>query len=54
MSTELESILVAFGHVLPVNDVPDSLEVVRTHILVLEVVGVLPDINTKDGGEIYG
>lgn len=31
----------------PVDDLPDVLEIVRTNVLVLQVVGVLPDINTQ-------
>jgi len=33
----------------PVDDVPDGLDVVRTDILVLEVVSVLPDVDSDDG-----
>ena len=34
---------------LVVDDVPDSLEVVGLDVLVLEVEGVLPDVDTDDG-----
>lgn len=35
-------------HVLPVDDLPDLLEVVRSDILVLQVVRMLPDINAQE------
>src|SRR3954468_11626530 len=36
--------VVALGDLVPVDDVPPRLEVVGTLVLVLEVVGVLPDV----------
>lgn len=41
----------AVGDSLPVDDVPDGVEVVGTDVLVLEVVGVLPDINSQKGDQ---
>ena len=41
--------LVARSDYLPVNDRPYVLDVVGTAILVAEVVGMLPDIDTEDG-----
>src|SRR5436853_1926023 len=35
----------ALRHLVPVDDVPPRLEVVRALVLVLEVVGVLPDVD---------
>src|SRR4051794_34284145 len=35
---------VALGDLVPVDDVPPRLEVIRALVLVLEVVGVLPDV----------
>jgi hypothetical protein len=32
----------------PVDHVPDGLEVVRTAVLVVQIVGVFPDINAQD------
>lgn len=43
--------LETLAHVLPVDNVPDSLNIVRSHIFVLKVVGVLPYINTKKRDE---
>ncbi len=40
---------VKLGDFIPIHHVPDGLKVVRAAILVVEVVGVLPDINAKDG-----
>lgn len=34
-------------HILPVDNIPNGLDVVGANILVLEVVGMLPDINAK-------
>lgn len=39
-------------HVCPVDDVPDGLEVVRPHVLVLQVVCVLPHIDAQQRHEI--
>mmetsp|Transcript_13628 Transcript_13628/g.23932 ORF Transcript_13628/g.23932 Transcript_13628/m.23932 type:complete len:249 (+) Transcript_13628:107-853(+) len=48
----------ALGDVLPVDDLPDALQVVRANVLVLQVVSVLPDINAKQrhqaGGGLEG
>ena len=35
---------------IPVDDSPESTDVIRAAILVIEVIGVLPDIESKDGG----
>jgi hypothetical protein len=40
------------GNSLPVNDLPDSLQVFGTSILVLKVVCVFPDINTEKWDEV--
>lgn len=37
---------------LPVQHIPDGLEVLGLAVLVLQVVGVLPSINTQDWGEL--
>lgn len=34
---------------LPVDDLPNVLEVVNLDVLVVEVEGVLPDVNAEDG-----
>lgn len=41
-----------FGNSLPVNDLPDSLQIFGTSILVLKVVCVFPDINTEKWDEV--
>ena len=40
-------ILEPLCHILPVDDIPNGLYIVRTDILVLKIVGMLPDINAK-------
>lgn len=47
----LNCVLVAFRNVLPVGDLPDCLDVIGTDVLVLQVIGVLPNINTKQRNE---
>lgn len=47
MLRSLASILEPLCHVLPVDNIPDGLDVVRADILVLKVVGVFPYINTQ-------
>ena len=37
---------------LPVNNIPDSREVLSLAVLVLQVVRVLPSVNTEDGAEL--
>ena len=39
------------GDVLPVRDLPDRLHIVGTHVLVLQVVSMLPDVDAKEGNE---
>lgn len=43
--------LETLAHILPVDDIPDSLNIVRPHIFVLKIVGMLPYINTKKRDE---
>lgn len=43
--------LETLAHILPVDDIPDSLNIIRPHIFILKVVGMLPYINTKEGDE---
>src|SRR6185312_11965580 len=40
-------LLVASPDLLPVHDVPPGRQIVRSAVLVLEVVGVLPDVNPE-------
>ena len=49
--SSLLSCLVSLSNVLPVDHFPDGFDVLRPHVLVLQVVGVLPDINTKQRDE---
>jgi len=42
-----------FG-LLPVDDAPDVLKVAGSGVLVVDVVGVLPDIDTDDGDDVGG
>lgn len=50
LSADLGGLEVSLLRLLEVDDVPDSGEVVGLDVLVLEVEGVLPDINTDDRG----
>ena len=45
---EARTLLIATTHYLPVDDMPDLLEMLGTSILVVEVVGVLPNIYPED------
>ena len=44
-----ESGFVVLRSGLPGDNIPESLEVIRAAVLVVEVVGVLPDVDTNDG-----
>jgi hypothetical protein len=37
--------LIAFRDVFPIDDIPDFLDIISTNILVLQIVGVFPNIN---------
>ena len=37
----------AFVHILPVNNLPDVLQVLGSQVVVLLVVGMLPDVHTQ-------
>ena len=41
-------------NVVPVEDVPDSLDVIRLDVLVLQVESVLPHIQHQQWGEVHG
>lgn len=43
--------LETLADVLPVDNVPYGLDVVRSHVLVLKVVGMLPNVDTKKRDE---
>lgn len=49
----LDGVLVAFVHVLPIGNLPDGLDVVGTNILVLKIVGMLPNVNTEDRDQTW-
>src|ERR1051325_517645 len=40
--------VVVLRHFGPVNDVPDRLQIIRTPILVFQIVGVLPHVHAQD------
>lgn len=44
---------VSFGDILPVDYVPDSLQVVGSDILVLKVVSVLPHVDPQKWNKTY-
>lgn len=46
--------LETLAHILPVDDVPDGLHVVRPDVFVLQVVGVLPDVDAQEWDEAWG
>lgn len=50
LALALKRFLVIFLDSVPVNNVPDSFEVIGATVLVEEVIGVLPDVHTEDGG----
>ena len=37
------------GDFTPIDDVPDGFEVIRPFVLVFQIVGMFPDIDTQDG-----
>src|SRR6218665_2899734 len=37
----------SLGDILPVGNVPNCFDIIRTHILVLEIICMLPHINSK-------
>ena len=41
---------VTIGHSIPINDIEESLNVIGASILIVQIVGVLPNIQTEDGG----
>ena len=41
---------VALGYGVPIDDVPEGADVIRTAVLVLQVVGMLPNVESEDGG----
>src|SRR4030081_2764823 len=46
----LGGLLVTAVDLVPVHDVPEGVDVLGTSVLVLEVVGVLPDVEAEDRG----
>ena len=40
---------VPLGHFVPVNDVPESGDIIGATVLILEVISVFPDVQSKDG-----
>lgn len=46
--------LETLADVLPVDNVPYGLDVIRSHVLVLKVVGMLPNVDTKKRDETWG
>ena len=44
---------VAGGNIIPVDNRPDGLQVIRADILVLQVIGMLPDINSEQRNQSY-
>ena len=46
-------LLEALSNILPVHDVEDGIDVVWSDIFVLKVVGMLPDINAKQGDQTW-
>jgi hypothetical protein len=45
--------LEALIDVLPIGNLPNSLDVIRTDVLVLQIVSMLPDIDAKKRNETY-
>src|SRR5690606_27892966 len=42
------------GHEVPVHQVPEGLDVLRTHVAVVDVVGVFPDVAGQQRGVAAG
>ena len=43
---------VSLGNLFPVDDFPNLLHEVWSHVLVVNVVGMLPDVNSQKGDKI--
>lgn len=41
---------VGSGDLIPIDDVPEGVDVIRTSVLIIQVIGVFPDIESEDGG----
>lgn len=51
IASSLASIFITLIHILPVDDIEESLHVISAEVLVLKVVGVLPDIKAEQGNQ---
>ena len=51
MLIALAVLVEAVSNSLPVDNLPDGLEVVRADVLILQVVRMLPDINAQQGDQ---
>ena len=40
---------ISIGNFVPVDDIPERTDVVGASILVIQVIGMFPDIETKNG-----
>ena len=49
--TSLLGLLEARRDVTPVDDIPERFDVIGSHVLVLQIVSVLPHVNTKKRNE---
>jgi len=45
----LARLIETFGRVVPVHNIPPGLDIVRPLVLVLQIIGVFPDIDAQDG-----
>src|SRR5262245_7399182 len=43
----------ALGGISPIHDVPERRNVFRTSVLILEVIGVLPDVQAQNGAQPF-
>jgi len=54
MAGSFAGVLIALVDILPIDDVEEGLDVIGTKVLVLQVVGMFPDIKAKEGNQTMG
>ena len=54
MNLSMLNMIVSFFYHLPVHDVPQGVEMRSAAILVVQVVGVLPDVEGEEGFQAVG
>lgn len=54
LAAEFLGLLEPAGDVVPVGNVPNGLYVGGAHVFILQVVGMLPDVNAEEGDQTSG